>query len=169
MVVLKNTGLKVRSEKDIHLGRRQQLRMRLLLGLDESRVHVGDNTAGSDGGLSEALVELFVVLDGKLDVARADAVLLVVLGGVASKLEELSCQVLQDGSHVHRSTSTDTTGEAALLQVACETANGEGQASLGGATLGSSGLLHGLLGSFAGHDVTKKGKLISELRKTGSL
>ena len=114
-------------------------------------MHVRDNTAGSDGGLSEALVELLIILDGKLDVTRADAVLLVVLGGVASKLEELSTQVLKDGSHVDRGTSTDARGEATLLQVASKTSNRERQASLGGTALGARGLLHGLLGSFAGH------------------
>ena len=131
-------------------------------------MHVRDDTAGSDGGLSDALVELLIVLDGKLDVARADAVLLVVLGGVASELEKLSRQVLKDGRHVHRSASTDTTGEAALLQVASQTADGEGQTSLGGATLGSRGLLHGLLGSFTGHD-GRNGKQSSELQVFSSI
>ena len=125
-----------------------------LLGLfaDECRMHIWDYTTGSNRGLAETLVEFLIVLDSQLNVTRGDAVLLVVLGGVASELQKLGRQILKDGRHVDRSASTDTTGEAALLQVARKTSDGEGEASLGGAALGARGLLHGLLGSFTGHD-----------------
>ena len=56
-----------------------------------------DTTLG-DGDTTEKLVELLVVADGELDVARDDAGLLVVAGSVAGKLEDLSGEVLKDGS-----------------------------------------------------------------------
>jgi hypothetical protein len=94
-------------------------------------VHVGDNTTRSDSGLSEALVELFIILDGELDVARTNAVLLVILGSIASELEKFGCQILKDGSHVDRGTSTNTTSEATFLQITGKTTDREGEASLG--------------------------------------
>ena len=53
--------------------------------------------------------------------AGHNAGLLVVAGGVASKLKDLSSEVLKDGGQVDGSTSTDTGGELALLQKAADT------------------------------------------------
>ena len=64
-------------------------------------MHIWNNTSGSNGSLAKTLVELFVVLDRQLNVARGNAVLLVVLCGVASKFKKLSCQVLKDCSTVN--------------------------------------------------------------------
>ena len=71
---------------------------------------VGENTAGGDGDAAEQLVELLVVLDGKGDVAGDNAALLVVTGGVASELENLSAEVLEDGGEVDTGANTDTAG-----------------------------------------------------------
>ena len=90
---------------------------------------VGHDATGRDGGGADELVELLVVLDGELDVARDDAGLLVVLGGVATELNELGGQVLEDGSHVDGSASSDTLGVAALLQVRRDAAHRELQTS----------------------------------------
>ncbi len=124
----------------------------VLFALGERGVHVWNDTAGSDGGAAQVLVELFVILDGELDVTWDNALLFVVLGAIASKLEELSCQVLKDGCNVNWSTTTDALGEATLLQVTSDTTDWEGEASFcrsGAWTrcrfLGSSFL------SFAGH------------------
>ena len=71
---------------------------------------VEQDTAGCDGDAAEQLVELLVVLDGKGDVAGDNAALLVVTGGVASELENLSAEVLEDGGEVDTGANTDTAG-----------------------------------------------------------
>ena len=118
---------------------------------------VGHDTASRDGGAANELVELLVVLDGELDMARHDARLLVVLGGVAAELEKLSHDVLENRGHIHRSASTDTLGEAALLEETTNAADGERQTSLGGLGLGPGGLLAASsLGTLSGHGDVKK-------------
>ena len=42
---------------------------------------VGHDTASRDGGLANVLIELFIILDGQLQMTWDNAVLLVVLGG----------------------------------------------------------------------------------------
>ena len=124
----------------------------LLLGLREDGMDIGDDSASGDRGLSEEIVELNVVLDGQLDVARDDAILLVVLGGVAGELEKLGDEVLKNRGHVHRGTSANALGEATALQEAAEATNREGQTSLGGLGLASASLLAaGTLVSLSGH------------------
>merc|ERR1711966_636348 len=105
----------------------------LALLWEEHSVDVWQDTAGSDGDAAEQLVELLVVADCQLDVARDDALLLVVAGCVASELEDLSGEVLEDSSEVHRSTSTDASGVAADAEVAVDAANWELESSLAGA------------------------------------
>ena len=99
---------------------------------------VGQNTAGSDGHTAEELVELLVVADSQLDVTGHNAGLLVVASGVASKLKDLSSEVLKDGGQVDGGTGSNTGGELALLQEAADTGHRELKSSLGG-------LAHGLL------------------------
>lgn len=95
-----------------------------------------DDTSASNGGLDKG-VEFFVTADGKLQVARVDALDLEILGGVASKLENFSSQVLQDGSGVHGSGGTNTLlGGSASLQVSVDTTDGELESSARGTGLG---------------------------------
>ena len=61
-----------------------------------------------------------------------DTRLLVVTGGVASQFENLSSKVLKDGGQVDGGTGTDTLSVVALAEQTVDTANGEGQTSLGG-------------------------------------
>ena len=130
----------------------------LLLRLRKDGVNVGDHTAGGDGRLSEEVVELDVVLDGELDVARDDAVLLVVLGSVARELEKLRDEVLEDRGHVDRSAGTNALGVAATLQEAAKAADRKGQTSLRGLRLAAAGLLAaGALVSLAGHGKRRRG------------
>ena len=68
---------------------------------------VGEHTSGGDGGILKESVELLVVSDGQLDVSWDDSGLLGVLGGVSSELENLSSEVLKDGSKVDGSASTN--------------------------------------------------------------
>ena len=87
---------------------------------------VGKHTASCYGDASQQLVELLIVADSQLDVAGDDAVLLVVAGGVACQLENLSryCSKVDWGS------SANTLGILALLQVQVDTAHGKLEASL---------------------------------------
>ena len=101
-----------------------------LAGKEES-VDVGEDTAAGNGGVGHQLVELLIVSDGELNVAGHDSGLLVVLGGVSGELEDLSGEVLKDGSEVHGGTSANSLGEAALLEEAGNSANGELESSLG--------------------------------------
>lgn len=100
-----------------------------LLGLltlaDERPVDVGDDSTTGDGGLDEG-VELLVTRDGELQVAGGDTLDLQVLRGVTGELENLSSQVLEDGSRVDGSSGTDTTTSvAAVLEEAVDTTDGE--------------------------------------------
>jgi hypothetical protein len=73
-------------------------------GAKRTLVDVGQNTTLGDGDVSEKLVQLLIVADGELKVTRDDTGLLVVTSGVTSQLEDLSSQVLEDGSEVDGST-----------------------------------------------------------------
>lgn len=94
-------------------------------------VDVGEDTTLGNGDVTQELVQLLIVADGKLKVTRNDTGLLVVTGGVASQLQNFSGQVLQDGSEVHGGTGTDTLSVVALAKQTVDTANGEGQTGLG--------------------------------------
>jgi hypothetical protein len=97
-------------------------------------VNIGKNTALGDRDVPEKLVQLFVVPDGKLQVAGDDSGLLVVTSGIASKLKNFGSEVLEDGSEVDGRTSTDTLGIVALAKQTVNTTNGESKTRLGGAT-----------------------------------
>lgn len=61
---------------------------------------LGKNTTLGDDDVTQKLVQLLVVTDGELKVTGNDTRLLVVTGGVSSKLEDLGCEVLKDSSEV---------------------------------------------------------------------
>lgn len=63
-------------------------------------VNVGENTTLGDGDVAQQLVQLLIVADGQLQVTWNDTGLLVVTGGVASQLEDLSSQVFEDSGEV---------------------------------------------------------------------
>ena len=94
-------------------------------------VDVGQNTTLGDGDVAEKLVQLLIVADGELEVTRDDTGLLVVARGVASKLEDLSSQVLENSGEVDGSAGTDTLGVVALAEETVDTTNGERETSLG--------------------------------------
>lgn len=94
-------------------------------------VDVGEDTTLGDGDVTQKLVQLLIVADGKLEVTRDDTGLLVVTGRVTSQLENFSSQVLQNGSEVHGGAGTDTLSVVALAEQTVDTADGEGQAGLG--------------------------------------
>ena len=92
---------------------------------------VGKNSTACDGNTSEQLVQLLIVLDGKGDVTRDDTSLLVITGGIACKLEDLSAEVLKDGGKVDGCTGSHAGGVLSLTEEAANTADGELQSSLG--------------------------------------
>ena len=92
---------------------------------------VGENTSGSDSGRVQQSVELLIVADGELNVAGHNSGLLVVLGGVAGEFEDLSGEVLKNGSEVHGGTSTNAFGVATSLEEAGNATNWELKTSLG--------------------------------------
>jgi hypothetical protein len=94
-------------------------------------VNVWKHTAASDGHSTEKLVELLIVAHGELKMARNDAGFFVVAGSVASKFEDLSAEVLENGSEVNRSAGTDTGSVLALLDKAANATNWELKSSLG--------------------------------------
>ena len=111
-------------------GRKSNL---LLLGLlgEKDSLDVGEDTTLSDGDSGEKLVQLLVVTDGELKMSRDDSGLLVVTSGISGQLEDLSSEVLEDGSQVDRGTSTNALGVVALAEEPVDTANGELETSPG--------------------------------------
>ena len=119
-----------------------------LLG-EKNSLDVGEDTTLSDGDAAEELAELFIVSDSELKMSGNDSRLLVVSGSVASELDDLSGQILEDGGHVDGSTSTDSVGPVASSKHSVDSADGELETSSG-----RSGLLAlggGLLLSFSRH------------------
>ena len=101
-----------------------------LLG-EKHGVDVRQNTSRRNRDSSQELVELLVVLYGKSNVTRRDTGLLVVAGGVASELEDLSTEVLENGGEVHRGASSHAGGVLALTKVTSDTTDGKLQTGLG--------------------------------------
>lgn len=67
-------------------------------------MNVRQDTTLSNSDVAKQLVQLLVVADSELEVARNDTGLLVVTGGVASQFQNFSGEVLQDSSEVNRGT-----------------------------------------------------------------
>lgn len=65
---------------------------------------VGEDTTLGDGDVSEQLVQLLIVADGKLEVTGDDTGLLVVTGSVTRQLENFGSKVLKDSGEVDRGT-----------------------------------------------------------------
>ena len=108
-----------------------------LLG-QENSLDVGENSTLGDGDSSKKLVQLLVVPDGQLEMSWDDPGLLVVSGGVASQLKNLSSEVLHDSSQVDRGSSSNTSGVVSLPQQTMNTSNRELKSSSGGPALGLS-------------------------------
>jgi hypothetical protein len=88
-------------------------------------VDVGDDSSSGDGGLDQG-VQLLVSSDGELQVSRRDSLHLQVLGGVTGQLEDLSGEVLKDGSGVNcRGSSDSGVGANSALQESVDSSYGE--------------------------------------------
>jgi hypothetical protein len=93
-------------------------------------VDVGEDTTLGNGDMAQELVQLLIVSDGKLKMTGDDTGLLVVAGSVTSQLEDFGSEVLENGSEVDGSTSTDTLSVVALSEKTVDTANRESETSL---------------------------------------
>jgi len=93
-------------------------------------VNVWQDTTLGDCDVSEKLVQLLIVADGELEMTRDDTGLLVVTGSVTSQLEDLSCEVLKNGSEVNGSTGTNTLSVVTLSEETVDTTNWECETSL---------------------------------------
>ena len=105
-----------------------------LLG-EKDGLDVGQDTTLGDGNSREKFVQLLVITDGELKMSWDDSGLLVVTGSVASQLEDLSSEVLEDGSQVDRGTSTHPLGIVAFAEESVDSANGELKTSAAGSAL----------------------------------
>ena len=88
-------------------------------------LNVGEDSTVGNGGLSDDLVELLVVADGKLDVAGQNSHLLGFHAGVAGKLNDLTTEVLEDSSGEDTSALADSIGVTSLLVHAVDAADWE--------------------------------------------
>ena len=106
----------------------------LLLGLlgEEDSLDVGEDTTLGNGDSREEFVEFLVITDGELEMTGDDPGLLVVTGSIASQLENLSGEVLHDGSQVHGGTGTNTAGIVSLAEQTVDTSNWELESSTAG-------------------------------------
>jgi hypothetical protein len=71
-------------------------------------VDVRDDTTAGNGALDEG-VKLLISTDGQLQVARSDTLHLEIFTRISSQLQNLCCQVLQDGGRIDCCSSTNTT------------------------------------------------------------
>ena len=67
--------------------------------------------------------------------SRDDSGLLVVTSGISGQLEDLSSEVLEDGSQVDRGTSTHPLSIVAFAEESVDSANGELKSSAAGSAL----------------------------------
>ena len=109
-----------------------------LLGLlgKEHSLDVGQYATLSNGDTRQQLVQLLVVTDSELKVTWDDSALLVVTCSVSCQLEDLSSEVLHDGSKVNGGTSTHSLGVVALSQVPVDSSHWELESSPAAAGLG---------------------------------
>jgi hypothetical protein len=121
---------KLKCRTRLELLRRTLARLGCLLG-QKVLVNVGEDTTLGDGDVSEKLVQLLVVPDGELEMTGNDTGLLVVAGSVTGQLENLSSEVLEDGSEVDGGTGTDTLSVVALAEKTVDTTDGESETGLG--------------------------------------
>lgn len=65
-------------------------------------MNIWQDTTLSDSDVTQQFVQLFVITDSELEMARDDAGLFVVTRGITSQLENFSSQVFEDSSQIYR-------------------------------------------------------------------
>ena len=68
---------------------------------EEEGMDIGSDATSRDRRGDEEFVQLLIVGEGKLKMARGDGALLLFFSGTAGKLEDLAHDVLKDASHEH--------------------------------------------------------------------
>ena len=138
---------------------RERERYLLLLGLlgEKDGLDVGEDTTLSDGDSGEKFVQLLVITDGELEMSGDDSRLLVVPGGVTGQLEDLSGEVLKDGSQVDGGAGTNSLGVVSLAKESVDTTDGELKPRTAGTALCLSLRLASL--SAARHDVCLRSRV----------
>jgi len=118
--------------------------LRQQVGMD-----VRQDTTLGNSDVTQQLVQLLVIPDGKLEVARDDTRLLVIAGGVTCQLENFGGEVLKNCGEVNWSAGTDPLRVVALPQETVNTADRECQTSLRRPRLGILGATGALATGFA--------------------
>ena len=116
------------------VGRKCDLLLFRLLG-EKDGLDIGQDTTLGDGDSREKFVQLLVITDGELKMSWDDSGLLVVTGSVASQLEDLSSEVLEDGSQVDWGTSTHSLGVVSLAEESVDATDGELKSRAAGSAL----------------------------------
>ena len=97
---------------------------------------VGENASLGDSDTLEQAVQLLIVADGQLQVARVDPLFLVVAGSVAGQLEDLGSEVLHDCCQVDRSAGSHSLGVVSRAKKTVNSSHGELKSCSGRAALG---------------------------------
>ena len=93
---------------------------------------VRKNSALRDGDSSKHLVQLLVIPDGQLKVARDDPGFLVVPGSVPSQLQDLGSEILDHSSEVDRGSTSNPVAVISLSEETMNSSNRELQSSSNG-------------------------------------
>lgn len=116
-------------------------------------VDVWKDTTLCDSDMAQQLVQLLIVSDGELKMPGNDTGLLVVTGGVSGQLENFGSQVLENGSQIDGSTSSNSLGVVALPQESMNSADWKREAGFGRSrlrVLAAAGLAAGFASSHFG-------------------
>ena len=95
-----------------------------LLG-QENSLDVGQHTSLGDGNTSQQLVQLLVIPDGQLKVTGDDSALLVVSGSVASQLQNLGGQILENSGQINGSSCANSLSVVTLAEKSVDTTHRE--------------------------------------------
>ena len=99
-------------------------------------MNIRKDTSRRNRDSSQQFVQFFIILNRQRQMARHDAALLIVPGGIAGQFENFGAQVFQDGSEVDGGASAHAGGVFSLSQVATDTTDGELESRLGGGGCG---------------------------------
>ena len=88
-------------------------------------MNVGHYTSLSNGDTGEKFVQLFIVSNGQLEVARNDSAFFVVTSRVPRQLENFSDEILQHGGKVHGGPIADSLCVLSLAEKTANASNGE--------------------------------------------
>ena len=99
---------------------------------------LGEHSTLRKGRGAQDLVQLIVVADGQLEMARCNGLLLLLFGGIPSEFDDLTGEILEDGGHEDTGTPTNLGGVATLPEHTVAATHWEDQISSGRATYSGS-------------------------------